>query len=252
MSTAVMTGRITESSPRFKARIAGALYLVVFFAAPFAEFFARNKLVVYSDAAATAANILAHQALFRWGFVAQIITLACDASVALIFYELLKPVSRMLSLFAAVSRLMFVAIMAANLLNYFAPLALMGGTQFKTDQLQALVLASQTLYASGYGIAMVFFGFHCLFIGYLIFRSAFFPRILGPFLAIAGLCYVTNSFANFLAPAFAAHLFPYIMFPAISELFLTLWLLVKGVNVQRWKEQASAAGEWRSQRAMQP
>jgi len=239
MSTAVM---MAESSPRFRARIAGVLYLVVFFAAPFAEFFARNKLVVYSDAAATVNNILAHQSLFRWGFVAQIITLACDASVALIFYELLKPVSRILSLFAAVSRLIFVAIMAANLLNYFAPLALMGGTQFKTDQLQAMVLASQTLYASGYGIAMLFFGFHCLFIGYLIFRSAFLLRVLGPLLAIAGLCYITNSLANFLAPAFAAHLFPYIMFPAVSELFLMLWLLVMGANVPRWNEQARAAG----------
>jgi hypothetical protein len=90
---------------------------------------------------------------------------------------------------------------------------------------------------------MAAFGFHVILIGYLIFKSTFLPRILGVWLAIAGLCYLTNSFANFLSPEFAAHLLPYILIPGAVEILLALWLFVMGVNVERWKEQASTAVE---------
>jgi hypothetical protein len=183
------------------------------------------------------------------GGVAELITLACDTAVALTFYDLLKPVSRSLSLLAAICRLMLVAIMAVNLLHHFAPLFLLGDAHFLTafkpdqlDQLQALALVSLKVYGTGYDISLVFFGFHCLLIGYLILTAAFLPRILGALMAIAGLCYLTNSFANVLAPGLASH-FPYILLPAgAAELSLTLWLLVIGVNVPKWEEQASA---WR-------
>jgi hypothetical protein len=136
---------------------------------------------------------------------------------------------------------MFVAIMAVNSLNYFAPLVLLGGahflTAFKTDQMQALALVSLGLYSAGYGISLVFFGFHCLLIGYLILRSAFLPRILGVLMAITGWGWLT-----FLSPPLANYLWPYIAAASVlGEGSLTLWLLVLGVNVQRWKEQASAA-----------
>jgi len=88
---------------------------------------------------------------------------------------------------------------------------------------------------------MVLFGSYNLLIGYLIFRSTFLPRILGVLLAFSGLCYLINCFAIFLSPAFAAHLLPYILVPGGAELLLALWLVVIGVNVQRWNEQASAA-----------
>ena len=84
---------------------------------------------------------------------------------------------------------------------------------------------------------------NCILIGYLIFRSTFLPRIIGVLLTIAGICYLINSFATFLAPSFAAHLYPYILIPGGAELVLAFWLLVMGVNVQRWREQASRAGE---------
>ncbi|MFZ0960920.1 MAG: DUF4386 domain-containing protein [Terriglobia bacterium] len=247
MSTAVTMGRNTEASPRLIARIAGALYLLIFVTAPFAEIFVRGKLVVYGDAAATATNILAHEPLYRLGAAAELITLLCDAAVALIFYELLKPVGRSLALLAAFFRLIFVAIMAVNSLNLFVPLVLLKGEQFlsafTTSQLQAVALVSQKLYGVGYGISLVFFGFHCVLIGYLIFRSAYLPQILGALVAAAGLSYLTNSFADILSPAFAAHLYPYILVPAgVAELSLTLWLLVVGVNAERWKEQAGTAG----------
>src|SRR5215468_9904277 len=89
---------------------------------------------------------------------------------------------------------------------------------------------------------MVLFGFWNILTGYLIFRAIFLPRILGVLLAISGLCYQIDNFAGFLWPAFQAHLEPYILLPGVAELLLALWLVVMGVNEQRWKEQASTAG----------
>jgi hypothetical protein len=127
MNTLVMMERIAEASPRFKARIAGGLYLLTIVAASFAEFFVRGRLVVGGDAGATATNILAHESLYRLGAATVPIYLSCDIAVTLIFYELLKPVSRSLSLLAALFRLMQVAILGVNLLNDFAPLVLLKG-----------------------------------------------------------------------------------------------------------------------------
>jgi hypothetical protein len=93
------------------------------------------------------------------------------------------------------------------------------------------------LYAQAYNISLVFFGFYCLLIGYLIFRSTYLPRILGVLMGFAGLGWLT-----FLSPPLAKYLYPYILAPGIfGEGSLTLWLLVMGVNAQRWNEQASAA-----------
>lgn len=242
-----MMEQIAGASPRLKARIAGALWLIIIVAAAFAEFFVRGRIVVDGDAAATAANILAHEQLYRLGAAAVLVYLACDTAVALMLYELLKPVSRSLSLLASFFRLAMVAILGANLLNHFAPLVLLKGapllTAFKADQLQALALVSVKLYTQVFFSAMLFFGFHCLLIGYLIYRSTFLPRIVGVLMVISGLCYLAHSFATVLSPALAARLFTYLMplgFP--GELSLTLWLLAVGVNVQRWKDQASTAG----------
>jgi len=200
VSRTELTKPIAGASPRLKARIAGLLYLIIFIAAP------------SGAATATPAKM--------------IITLACDTGVALILYELLKPVRRSVSLLAALFRLIFVAVMALNSLSYFGAVVSSGRAH------------SAAAFDVGYGIAMVPFGVHCLLIGYLIFESTFLPRILGVLMALAGLGYLT-----FLWPWLGSHLFfPYILIPGIlGEGSLTLWLLVIGVNVQRWKEQANAA-----------
>jgi len=109
---------------------------------------------------------------------------------------------------------------------------------FKVEQLQALALMFLKLYGQLFNMSFVFFGFYSLLIGYLIFRSTFLPRILGVLMAIAGLGWLT-----FLSPALAHDLSPYILAAGIGEVSLTVWLLVAGVNAERWKEQAGAAGE---------
>ncbi len=236
-----MMERIAEASPRFKARIAGLFYLLTFLTGGVA-LLVSGRLVVSGDAAATAANILAHEPLFRLGFAADLIVIACYIAVTALFYDLFKPVNRSLSLLAAFFSLVGCAIQAVSYLFDLAPLVVLGGAQylsvFKVEQLQALSLMFLKLGAQAYNIGLVFFGFYCLLIGYLIFKSTFLPRILGALMAFAGLGWLT-----FLAPPLVNYLYPYILAPGIlGEGLLTLWLLVIGVNVQRWKEQASAAG----------
>jgi uncharacterized membrane protein len=242
--------KLAEASPRLRARISGVFYLINIVGCIFAEAFVRGRLVTNGDAASTAHNILAHEQLFRLGFASDLIAVSSYIAVTGLFYNLFKPVNRNLSFAAAFFGLAGCITQGINLLNHFLPLILLGGDRalsgFTTNQLQALAYTSLRLLSTGYNMAMVFFGCYCLSIGYLIFRSTFLPRTLGPLLVIAGLCYQINSFANFLSPAFAANLFPYILMPGAAEILLCLWLLVVGVNVQRWKEQASAAGERRS------
>ncbi len=88
-------------------------------------------------------------------------------------------------------------------------------------------------------MSLLFFGCFCVIVGYLIFRSGYLPKTIGVLMQIAGVCYLTNSFALILSPTVANRLFPAILVPAfIGEASLCLWLLVKGANVERWEERA--------------
>jgi hypothetical protein len=242
MGTAVMMERIAEASPRSKARIAGVFYLLTTLTRMFVEIFVRNRLVVSDDAAATATNILAHEPLWWWGFAADIIAFASYIALTALLYELFKPVNRSLSLVAAFFSLVACVVQAISSLFHLAPLVLLGGARylsvFTVEQLQALALVFLKLRAAAYhNIGLVFFGLYCLLVGILILRSTFLPRILGVLLVLAGLSYVL-----FLSPPLVRSLQPYILvFPGVGQISLTLWLLVIGVNEQRWKGQASAA-----------
>jgi Domain of unknown function (DUF4386) len=131
-------------------------------------------------------------------------------AVTLLFYYLFKPVNRSLSLLAA----LFSLVGCAN------------------DLLDLFHLAHYKINS------LVFFGPYCLLIGYLIFRSTFLPRIQGVLMALAGVGWLI-----FLSPL-ANHLSTYLkVLGFLAEMSLMLWLIVKGVNVQKWKEQARAAEE---------
>lgn len=244
MTTIVMTQRIAQASPRLKARIAGGLYL-----SGFANLFAGavlGSLVVTGDAAATAHNILTHETLYRLAFAADLITVPCYIAVTALYYHLFQMVHRSIALIAVFLGLAGSTLWAVNDFFFLAPLVVLGGTHGvpagTAGQLQQLSLALLNLHTQCSNIVMVAFGFHVILVGYLIFRSTFLPRLLGVWLAIAGVCYLTNSFANFLAPEVAVHLSPYILIPGAVEIVLPLWLLVKGVNAEHWKEQEAAAG----------
>lgn len=241
-----MTGLTVRISPKRYARICGVLYLYIIVAGMFAELFVRSRLVVSADAEATAGNIMADESLFRIGFSAELLHIACDVAVAMILYALLKPVDRNIALLAAFMRLATDIILGIASLSHFAALRLLEGAEylesFRPDQLHSLALLAMKLHGDSYAICLVFFGFACLSLGYLIFRSSFLPRTIGALLAIAGACYLFRSFAHFLDPGFAGTLFPALFVPIfVAELSLTLWLIVKGVDAAKWEEQASTA-----------
>jgi len=232
--------RIAEASPRFKARMAGVCQLMEAVTAAFGEVIIPGKLVVAGNAAATAANILGHERLFWLGFVLSLIGVAFHIAWALLMYELLKPVNRSLSRLAAFVILVGCATQALTCLLYLAPLIILQDgsslSAFTPEQLRALALVFLRLNNYAFQIYLVFFGAWCFLIGYLIFRSTFLPRILGVLLAISGLGWVT-----YLYPPLAHRVYPFIAAAsALGEIPLELWLIVMGVNVQRWKEQASA------------
>lgn len=182
-----MLQRIRETSPNFKARMAGGLYLLSVLVAVIAEFFARGGL----------------------GFAAVLIPVSCYIAVTLLLYGIFWPVNRSLILLAVCFNFM------------------------------GLALEALRLQPRGMNIAVVFHGFYCLLIGYLILRSTFLPRILGALMAFSGLVWLV-----YLSPPLARYLTPYnTAFGLLGEATPMLWLLAMGVNVQRWKELASATGE---------
>jgi hypothetical protein len=235
-----MTERTKKSSLSLMARIAGTLYLLTMLTGIFAEGFVSGRLVVSGDAAATAANILAHKGLFQLGFAVYLIEMACQTAMTALFYRLLKPAGRSVSLVAAYLGLTGCVIKTLSRLFFITPLFILGGAHylsvFSTQQLQALALLFLKVNDHGAGIALVFFGFYALLTGYLMIRSTFLPRILGVLSVLGGLGWL-----SFLYPPLGYGLFPYIAaFGLLGALSLIVWLLVKGVNEQRWKEQAEA------------
>src|SRR5712692_3819022 len=242
-----MTTSTIEQSPQLYARIGGVLYLTIIVIGLFGEAFVRDRLIVSGDAAATAANIMSHESLWRFHIAAEIFLLICAVALLLILFVLLRPVSRDLALLAVFLNLVSIGIEAATTLYLLEALFPLGNAgylkAFTPEQLYAMASLSLKSHGYGFGVRLIFFGCFCLVIGYLIFRSGYLPKAIGVLMQIAGVCYLTNSFALILAPAVANRIFPAILVPAfVGEASLCLWLLVKGVNVQRWKEQASAAG----------
>jgi hypothetical protein len=245
MSTTVVTGRIAKASPQVEARAVGALWLTCIVTIIFA-FVSESALIARDDAAATAANILANELLFRLGLAADVISGASYLGLTALLYRLLRPAGGSISLVAAFFGLCGVAVGGMAYLARLAPLVLLRGDQylgaFTADQLQAMAFAALKLQLQAFSISTVFFGTQCVLAGCLIARSTFLPRVLGVMLAIGGSGYVFIAFANFLEPSFAARLTPFFL-PLVlaGEGSLTVWLLAKGVDVRRWEERAGAA-----------
>jgi hypothetical protein len=152
--------------------------------------------------------------LEMYGNAANLIGTGCYVIVTLLFYDIFKPVNKSLSLLAALFSLVGCSLFVLHFLH----------------------LASSPI------SPLVFFGFYCLLIGYLIFKSTFLPRFLGVLMAFAGLNWLT-----FLSPRLAERLSPYNLIPGlIGEGALTIWLLIFGLNPDRWNQQASAASLSRS------
>ncbi len=238
------TAKTPDISPQTYARIGGILYLVIILAGMFSVLFVREKLIVPKDPGATAYNIIASPLLWRTGIAADLLMHICDIPLMLIIYVLLKPVNKNLAPLVVLFNLVQTAVLVANKLNLITALFPLGNEEylkaFDAHQLYTQAYLSIKLHDYGFGVGLIFFAFVCLVEGYLIFKSGYFPKAIGVLMQIAGLCYLTNSFALVLAPKVSNMLFPAIMVPCfIGELSFCLWLLVKGVDMQKWKERVN-------------
>jgi hypothetical protein len=243
-----MEERPVTASPRALARIGGVLYLIIIAVGLFDEAYVRDRIIVAGDAAATAANIRSLEALWRFGIAAEFLLLICGICLTLIFFVLLRPVSRELALLAIFFNLVSLGVEASVQIYLLGALFPLGKAEylkaFAPEQLNALASLSIKSHSYGFGVDLIFFGCVCLLLGYLIFKSGYLPKTIGVLMQIAGLSYLTNSFAMILAPSFANQLFPAILIPAfVGEASLCLWLLVKGVNLEKWNARASALRE---------
>ena len=238
-----------EMPPDRKARIAGFLYLSCIGSGFLAESFVRNQLVVYSDAMVIARKIVASPWLYRLGFLADLVSFTMGIVVAIIFYDLLKSVSRPVARAAITFAIVSNTVSVAASIFYFAPIHILGGIgylrPFEPNQLQALALLSLQLNQFAFVINLGLFSIDCFATGYLIFWSTFLPPLLGALLIVGGFCYLTNSVAYFMLPKLLPNLFPYIYLPILlAEVSLALWLAVAGFNVAKWYsvENSRAAG----------
>lgn len=225
------------------ARLAGVLGLLSFLGGGFGEAYAPSVLIEGADAAATARNIRASELLFRLGFAGYLVEALCDVALTWAFYVLLRPVHRNLALLTVFFRLVGTAGFAMGQVLYFSALPIVTGADdlntFSAGQRESLALLAINAGGIGLVVFSMFYGAGTAVLGYLMFRSEYLPRVLGFLLAVAGLAFVIKAFASVLAPAYAS---PLLLLPVpFAWVPLTLWLLLKGVDVPKWHAKAEVA-----------
>lgn len=229
-----MTNLSTDTSLRKAALVAGSGLMVMTILAVGAIYFIFPKLIVSGDAAETVKNIILNEVLFRIGTGCLVIVAILDVVVAWSLYIFLEPVNRTLSLLAAWFRLVYATILGAALFNYVNVLRILSDEDylkaFDADQLQAIVMLSLNAFDDGWIIGLVFFGLHLLLLGYLVLKSNYIPKILSVVLLAAGLAYLTDNLGVLLLPNYNLGIATFVGW---GELILMLWLLFRGVNVQR-------------------
>jgi hypothetical protein len=225
---------------------AGALYLAIFVVYPLSTV-VRSMLVAPADAAATAQNIAENERLFRWGMAGEATVFLIEIVLAAVLYTLLRPVSRSISLGASLARVAEGVVMAAgNLVTSILTLVAVGGAGylavFSAEQRNALALFFQD--ANEYVVLTwgFFFALSLVLTGWLVYRSGFLPRLPGVLLILAGVGYFAQSYGTFVAPGLTDLLSTVVLVLAIpGELAFALWLLIKGVDEEKWQASALAA-----------
>src|SRR5438552_16594316 len=225
----------TMTSPKRLARIAGVLYLLVGIFGGFAEGYVEPKMYVAGNAAATAGNLVANSGLVRIGVVADLLDGTVFVFLALALYVLLKHVRR------GVATAMLVLVALAAGITCVVAVFEFEGLRVATDRSYAAAfgaagstaLVQLLLDAQHYGllVAQIFFGLWLAPLGYLAYKSAWFPKALGLLLLVGALCYLVDLFAAFLVPDFGKSIPSFVVMPsAIAEISMVLYLLVIGVK----------------------
>ena len=224
------------NSPQKTARVAACIFLSIFFLGISTELFIRPGMIVPEDAEVTVRNIAASEALFRLSLVSDLLRQALLMLLPLVLYKLLKPVDKTIASLMVIFALVGVSISMLNEINHFAVLLLSSNTDyltaFKADQLNTLVMFFLGLRKYGTYIPQLL-SFWVLLLGYLVFKSGFLPRILGILLILGGVCYSVSAVIFFLFPNLDTVVLG--LFAFIGESLFYLWLLIKGINVDKWE-----------------
>ena len=206
------------------ALVAGIGLLLMAILAPLAHFGVLQNLVVPADGAATVENITGSEGLFRLSIAALLVVTFLDILLAWSLYVLFRPVNATVALLVGWLRLAAPAVFAVALANLLDVAKLVGGADaaaLPAAQLQTQVMASLASFDSGWDMSLAIFGLHLLGLGYLLFRSADFPRFLGVLVVIAGGGYLADSFSRILLPEFV---FTFSIFTFVGEALLIFWL----------------------------
>lgn len=246
--TEQMRGGGANVSQRQAAKVAGLAYLIIGAGGFFAYFFVFLRLVEPGDAAATASNIMQSEGLYRAGLAAFVVVFVLDAVVAWALHAFFRQVHKDVSLLAAWFRLAYAIILGVALVNLFLAVRLVGDAAYLTGVEAGLRDAQVMLFIDAFGyawlIGFVCFGIHLLLVGHLILASGHAPTILSILLALAGLGYVVDSFANLLLANYDDHaqLFAVIVAvpSTVGELSFAVWLLSRGGKRQE-RDQVAAA-----------
>jgi hypothetical protein len=234
-----------EINPQVYARVGGILYLIMIALGLMEEVFIRGRIMVGGNAAATFANLQKMEMLWRTGIAIELLMMVIAIPLAMILYVLTRPVHKELALLALLFNVIATAVESAYSIQLVEALFPLGSnaylTAFTPGQLQAMTALAMKAHVFGFGIALLLFGPFFLVTGYLIFTSGYLPKPLGVLYQLAGLAYMFNGFALVLAPQFAGRVFMIIAVPAfVGETSFAVWLLSKGVGIERWRSLTSA------------
>ena len=206
-----------------------------------------KKVLVRDDAAATAANILKFESIFRAGIVAELFALVVFAASLVLLYVVFKPASRRGALLFLIICIMGATLQSLDVLgDIFALSFLKGGAAtaaLPIAQTQAMAYLFLRMHLLIYTVALAFTGFGSLFLAYTATQATFIPRVSGYFMVLDGLGYITHSFGTLWAPTLIVHLQPFVPYATsiLGTGALMIWLIVKGVNTDRWHEQNKVA-----------
>lgn len=235
------------SQQRFStARTAGVLYVIIIACGLFAEIGVRSQLIEPGDPSATAQNIIDSPMLFRAGLAADIVMFIADVAIAVILYQLLKPLGKTMALLAAAFRMTQTAVIGLNLLNMFQAVRILDDADYlgalSADQVDTLALLYLDAHKYGYILGLAFFGVSTLIVGYLALSSRQMPRPLGVLLVLAGAGYLIDTFSFFLIPGYDGSASAIVLAPAlVAEIWFALWLLTKGRRLEQLTERDRTA-----------
>jgi hypothetical protein len=217
------------------ARIAGLWYLG-FTLGPFYLMYVPSQTVVRNDAVATAARVLTHETLFRWGMLAETLSAVIFIGLALALYRLFEGVNRHLARQLVALVLVSSALgLVTVVFSAGALLVFRGGdpfSAFDAHTREAVGMLLVRMRGQAYGINEMFWGLWLLPFGWLVVRSRFLPRLLGYWLLLDGSAWVILSVTWFLAPTHADALFRYFQPVFMAEVAAMLWLLIAGAKEQ--------------------